>query len=396
MTGQPTPTHTNTAAPPSVLPAAQLIEPFLIADSIPQRVARNAARTALAIFGIVVVAFALTAALVTVRQTVRASGTLESLSSWPVRVRQGGIITEIRVSPGDLVQNGEIVANIDSLELLEQRTRLNAVRAEAETAGEVAALTSLIDQNERMRRLTVARARKLQARSLLLERMVTHGFGTAVDSLLSSPRVREHVEMDRARAAVTEANAEFERAMQDSLQLTLSLINGRRAAISSTAAKRELELLALRMDRLVIRAPVKGVISTPRLRLQLGRHVQEGDIIMEIVDGSAWRALLRLNEKDVARVRVGDSVKLTLPAIRASRDTPVNAKVSAIVVPSFSDDATQRAESTYEVEVSFDTNTIPPDQLAMFTRGFSVDVRIIVRSISLGRAIWEVVFDIQR
>jgi multidrug resistance efflux pump len=82
-------------------------------------------------------------------------------------------------------------------------------------------------------------------------------------------------------------------------------------------------------DRLPVRSPVPGLVTTPRLKERVGQYVREGDVICVVEESAGLEVEITLAEQDVARVRPGQAVALrarglpweTLPA-RVERVAP--------------------------------------------------------------------------
>src|SRR5262249_46766766 len=62
--------------------------------------------------------------------------------------------------------------------------------------------------------------------------------------------------------------------------------------------------------RLQVYSPVAGLVTTPRLKEKIGRYYQEGELICEIEEPENLEAEIALDESDLARVEVGQTVEL--------------------------------------------------------------------------------------
>jgi len=93
--------------------------------------------------------------------------------------------------------------------------------------------------------------------------------------------------------------------------------NGDLTAAASTRAvldeaQRELAVLRARRDRLVVRAPVDGVVLGHRLRERLGRALDEGDLLVEVASTRHRRARVSVPPKRAGEVAEGQTVVLRL------------------------------------------------------------------------------------
>jgi putative peptide zinc metalloprotease protein len=115
-----------------------------------------------------------------------------------------------------------------------------------------------------------------------------------------------------ARAARTEAERELERLLAGSRP---EEIEATEAEIASLEAKRR--LLEDQIQRLEIRAPHAGVITTPRLKEKLGQYVNRGELIAEVHELKKLVVDIEVPEKDIGPVRVGQRVVLKARAYPA-------------------------------------------------------------------------------
>jgi RND family efflux transporter MFP subunit len=101
-----------------------------------------------------------------------------------------------------------------------------------------------------------------------------------------------------------------------------------RAEVDEATA--ELALVNSRLARLEIKAPFDGVVVRGDLSQQLGAPVEAGKVLFEVAPLNAWRVVLRVDERDILRVRqdaAGELVLTGLPgvkhAIRVAQVAPV-------------------------------------------------------------------------
>jgi multidrug efflux pump subunit AcrA (membrane-fusion protein) len=65
---------------------------------------------------------------------------------------------------------------------------------------------------------------------------------------------------------------------------------------------------------LVLRAPVGGIVTTPRLAERAGEFLAEGETFCEVVERDPLRARVLVPDRDVERIRVGNRVELNVRA----------------------------------------------------------------------------------
>lgn len=227
-----------------------------------------------------------------------------------VRPRIDGTVLRVLVAEGDLVEAGQLLAELDSDDL-----RANVARSEAETRAAAATARSVATgpREEERRALeaevNVAKeqlelARDRARRSSKLERTGVEPEATAHD--VSRAEQIAEAQLARAEARLNQARAG---GTVDDVQAARERVAA--ASAASVAAKSVLE-------RTRIVSPLKGII--------LSRHVDPGDTVLaarvdlapsfEIADADRRELKLEVEEGDATRLAVGQSLVVTLPGGR--------------------------------------------------------------------------------
>ena len=343
--------------------------------------------------GLVLLAvFIMGALLITLRVTVDGRGTLEPLRVSPVRSLVAGRIAEVRVGAGDTVQAGQIVARLDTLDAsasaVQLLGQLDAMRLSV-TRDETA-----LSLDETRARDDVARAEAgiLRARASLRERLAQYGMGTNVDSALQSYQRGTHVAIDLGVADVLTANADLRTAQTQRERSRLSSLDVERNRREVRRLEREWRIAQERRRRLDVRAPSRGVVLTEALEQLKGATVREGDAIMEVADVGGWRVMLSVTERNLHRIRSGDSVSLEIPALTSlGRDRLWGAVEHITAEPSASGSngvgaassglaTSGTAPSRYGVVVKLDVDPRDPLLPNALRRGYDVRGHIVTRS----------------
>lgn len=97
-------------------------------------------------------------------------------------------------------------------------------------------------------------------------------------------------------------------AAHDRAQIRITL-----AQISQIDA--QLELLNYQLSRTEVTAPFEGVVVSGDLSQSLGAPVEKGQVLFEIAPLDAYRVILKVDERDVADISVGQRGWLTLSSI---------------------------------------------------------------------------------
>jgi putative peptide zinc metalloprotease protein len=288
---------------------------------------------------------------------------LRSTVRCELRAPAGCFLREVRVNEGETVSPGAIVLRLEIPELDSRLKRKRAELAEATAklqqldAGtrpeELAAQRKRITEAERLRdhaRADVKRQRQALENELVAfdRRIARHQaeLDVAEDNLarvktaqkqgaVNESDVKEadrrykaakaQLEQTRAekrsRAAsatiVVEAElARREKELADAgIALKLLEAGSRREEIDAQRAAvarltEELRYLEDLQTKTVLVSGVRGVVTTPKLREQIGRYFQQGALICLIEDPATLEAELKFDEQSARRVAVGQDVTL--------------------------------------------------------------------------------------
>lgn len=85
--------------------------------------------------------------------------------------------------------------------------------------------------------------------------------------------------------------------------------------IRANAVRREAELLDKQLRSAVVRSPAAGMILTPRPEERIGSYAEAGDLLAVVGRTDSLEVDFGVEQHDVARVRVGDEVRLRVSAL---------------------------------------------------------------------------------
>lgn len=242
--------------------------------------------------------------------TVTASGRIDAKTSVDISADITGRITKLGVREGDLVQKGQFLLQIDPTTYQAAVSRAEALLASAQ-ASAVQARANM-DQSER----SLKRARDLQASgSTLISEEAVEQAQTAYDVAVAN--------YNSARAQVEQSRASVQES-RDNLSKT--------------------RLVAPMAGRVVRLAVEEGEVAVP------GTFSRETGLLMTIADLSVILAKVQVDETDVVRLHLGDSVRVEIDAFP---DTGFTGRVTKIS-QSAQLTATQTASGSQDRAVDFD------------------------------------------
>lgn len=270
--------------------------------------------------------------------TVRETGFVEPIKRVDVKSKVAGLLSHLAVDEGDRVEKGQVIARLDVPELVAQRDQVRAQLDAARARLEQARLSSSVDRQRIESQVEQAEASVRAAQAALKE---------AETRLRDAERIHENKrrlfemggfvsrnEVDSAKAAVELATQQH-RAAQERVreqEAALAITEARRVEVElgesrvteAQASLRQIQdslaEIESRLRDAVIRAPTSGVVIT--------RHIREGELItavsyygagapiVTIGDLSTMLVKVDLNEVDIDKVDLGQSVKITADALR--------------------------------------------------------------------------------
>jgi len=148
-------------------------------------------------------------------------------------------------------------------------------------------------------------------------------------------QILAHFDEGEARAHLADARAQVQACEREVTRL-------RAAGDSSAAAvemarldglRAEAELREDELSRTVLRAPVAGVVATPRVEEAAGMRLARGDLFCEVVDPSNQRIEIAVPERDASLVAPGLPVKVMITADPTHTLLATVERVGAVAIP---------------------------------------------------------------
>jgi HlyD family secretion protein len=249
------------------------------------------------------------------------TGSVASFSEEDIFPRVTGRILEMPVYPGDAVRAGQVLARLDDVELTSRVREAEAMAATAEAnraqmEADLLAARHGIAQMDRELAMVEAELEYARAVAGRSERLVAVG----VISRQEYENERAMAASLEAKRAAAQAKLEQSRAMEVAARRKVDaaeamVAQGRATARTATVVR----------DYVTIVAPSSGYV-VKRL-VPPGVLVQPGMPILKVARIDRVRLQANVGERDVARVRVGSPVVVT---VRDAAVEPLTARVTAV------------------------------------------------------------------
>lgn len=246
-------------------------------------------------------------------------------------------LQELLVKQGQFVKAGEVLAYVESYKTrMAARDRAASQLRDAEAqlrANTEAAQARIHEANVRLQQLSEAPMRKIEAQQAKL-RALRADFAFAATELerirglersgvgTRQESERQASQLDRLKANIEAEEAtlsEVQAAAQTDRWLAEAQLATRRAELQSVQASGQLESLRqavhvseVELEKSVVRAPSNGQII--EIAASPGEAVM-GRVILRMGDVGQMYVMAEVYETDVARVRVGQGVHVTSPAL---------------------------------------------------------------------------------
>lgn len=254
------------------------------------------------------------------------AGTVQARRRANLSPEQGGLVIELAVREGDIVQQGQVLLRLDSST---QRAQLERARKD------------LVSAQARHREVCVAAEqaqREYERYRTLAEREIIS---------------RQLVEQAESRARTSEAGCEA-------------------AAAAVESASASIGVLDNELRKTVLRAPFGGVIS--ELSVEIGEYTTPSPPglpippVMEIIDTSSIYVSAPMDEVDSGRIRLGQPVRVTLDPHPGQSFAGTVARVAPYVLD------IEAQNRTVEIEVQLQDEAFASTLLP----GTSADVEVIL------------------
>ena len=268
---------------------------------------------------------------------VRETGSVEPIKRVEVKSKVAGLLAHLAVEEGDAVEQGQLIARLDVPELEAQRDQVKAQLEGARARLDQAQVSSQLDEKLIGSQVEQARANLRAVQASLTEAETRRRDAARVHEnkrqLFEMGGYVSQNEVDSAKAALDlatqqersarervreqEAAVAIAEARQAELEMSESRVAEARASLRQI--QDSLAEIESRLRDAVIRAPLSGVV--------IGRHFREGELItavsyygagapiVTIGDLSTMLVKVDLNEVDVDKVQLGQSVEIKADAL---------------------------------------------------------------------------------
>ena len=343
----------------------------------------RASRLTIRLIAIAMGLFVLWAAFAWVDEIVRADGEVVSSSrSQSVQNLEGGILADLAVKQGDLVEAGQVLATLsdtrfrsafDDLQDQIDALELRRLRLEAEIQGKFE-FTAPEDLAARAPRILSSEQALLAARQTDIDSRREGAFTQleqAQEELSNMENLykKEFVallEVNKAREKASEAEIRY---MDILTQAELVLAEEYSETLKEiTSLQQEMRLAQDQLSRTVITAPMRGIVNNLAVTT-IGGVVRPGEEIFEIIPlGEELFVEARVRPENIANVEPGQDASIKLTAYDYTIYGTLKGKVDFISADTFEDERDPSAPPFYRVTVNVNADALTERQKAIEIR----------------------------
>lgn len=344
--------------------------------------------------GLTLVLFLIWAALAWVDEIVRAPGQVVS-SSRPQIIQnlEGGILAELAVAEGDVVEEGQMLArlygtqyqaNVDELDDEIAALEIRRLRLEAEMLGEadfqlppeIENRVPAIAASERA--LLSARLTEYQARVGGAE-AVAEQTAKELDLIqrMYDREIAPLIEVTRAKKAHSDAQNKLSEAITTTEKERATDYSKTQGELASLRQKRRLSQDQL--SRTTLLAPLRGVVNKLSVTT-IGGVVRPGEEILQIIPlDEELFVEAKVKPRDIASVRMGQKATVKLSAYDYTIYGSLSGKVVFVSADTFKDEHARNpdAEAHYKVTLAVDRSQFTERQRSLEIRpGMQAEVEL--------------------
>lgn len=386
-------------------------------------------RTTMTIIGVSIIAFTAWAGFTNINEVARTPGEIvPSGYQQVVQHLEGGIVRQIDVAEGDVVQKGDKLVVLDgagfaedlerakakkiSLSMQEERLRAYlekrepdfsrfAVTDEGQIRDQQSFFKSMENTNSEERKvvqeqitqkkrvigslqseLSTARGNLAISEQLFNSRKELYGKGFLsetkyLEAQQALNNIRGEISQIQSRLSVASAEINEYQNRFNSLGLTQSdKINERLDAIINEKVQNEelLRKLEERSNRLAVRAPVSGIVKGLAVNT-IGAIVKPGETLMEIVPVDHEMVVqVKIQPQHIGHIKLGQPVKVKLSSFDFARYGLVNGNLEHISATTFDG---KNGDRYYQGRVKLEHNYVGRDKANLVVPGMTVMAEII-------------------
>jgi membrane fusion protein (multidrug efflux system) len=306
-------------------------------------------------------------------ETIEGYGNISPLHYIDIAPEQSGIITEVRIGDGDTVNAGDTLVLIydDDLRLEVQQAKL-LLNQDISRLDQAQERYRNLDESEsfetsaELANLHRARAECEYYKSEYERKIKLHEKGFISDSELKLAKYQ--YDMAREYLIALEKRLEMLRA-----EYLRQIDEG---PDNIEVRKHIYDLAHKKLEKCVITSPIAGTVTAPDIKYLVGTMAVEGQPLFRICDLNQMGFIARISENDIARIKIGQEVRLFINAFPHRQYGIIDGAVTDI--PSLA--LTMEDGVGYEVRIAIDSPWVVEDSMRIhFVTGMTGRAEVVIK-----------------
>ncbi len=314
--------------------------------------------------------------------TIDAEGILEPSKITHLHSIERGIIKKILVRSGDTVSVNQVLVILDSVELKKNLFDIKLQIDMKKNSYNQKEEKSIYNKRQNDLSLQSAEAQLIKAKASFRDRISGFFPRANLDSLFNNFKPEKNITLDYAMADVLLAETAIKLSKLNIQMQVMAKYDLTQLQIDLKKLYEQEKIIKEKLKHIVLRSPVSGIVLTEGIDNLVNNYVTEGSKLFNIAETKDWNAILFVNENDIYRVKIGDSVKIKLNALQSSDNFELyDASVTSIGAEKITTkDNYANFTSLYRVSVKLKFDNSNKFDLSKLKYGYRVNGEIITES----------------
>jgi len=324
--------------------------------------------------------------LYTIDITVEGNGVLEPDQIERVYCEESGILKNIFVNTGSIVETGQLLAVFDTLSVYNKLQKKITVLRELELNKKELEIKIPLENQKYFNLFKEAQHRIIEAELTMREKLVEFYPGKKRDSILANYKMGKHISMDKAYVRKLKAETVLKNASLDLESNKLTRFDVSRLKIKIEDHKKEIKYLKTILKYNKVFATSGGKILTEDINKMPGRTFSKGQLLFEYSPMNTWVVAVEIPEIEIHNVAIGDSVKLEINALNLENENKLyGGIISYVAIDNQSENKQVAQNNLYKVKVVLNKNGFTEEEITKLRRGYTAKVNIITESGTIGK-----------
>jgi multidrug resistance efflux pump len=314
--------------------------------------------------------------------TIDANGILEPAKVRHIHSPESGKISAIFFNSGDSVKMGDLLIQLDTAKIISEIKQYQSELATKKNNLEKKKKQIPFEKYQNDIQIEKMEASLLRSKASFRSKLIDYFPGKNPDSLVVAYVKGTHIAVDVAYADIITSEVDLKNRKSLNEMYELELYDIKNMEIEISQLQNKISELFIQQKKNKIISPIDGVVLTNDLEQLPGTYVAEGNMIMDIAPTKKWNTILFVNERDIHKIKMGNSVQIEIAALNTSDDHHLfYGKIIAIAAePNKNKENYSAYSGLYKLTVAFEDSEIKKIDGDKLKKGYSIQGKIIKES----------------